>query len=89
MKERQSATEADVSGVVAVLERENSLLREQKDFYRNQVEVKDTQIAALLERDKETNYLVRGLQTMLGPLLGRGDHADRRQEREQHNEMGQ
>jgi hypothetical protein len=35
--------------------------------------VKDTQIAALLERDKEeTNYLVGGLQTMLAPLLGRG-----------------
>ena len=53
-------------------------LREQKDFYRNQVEVKDTQIAALLERDKETNYLVRGLQTMLAPLLGRGGNADHR-----------
>ena len=62
-----------MSGMVAVLERENALLREQKDFFRNQVEVKDTQIAALLERDKETNYLVRGLQTMLAPLLGRGD----------------
>ena len=67
-------------GMVAVLERENVLLREQKDFYRNQVEVKDTQIAALLERDKETNYLVRGLQTMLAPLLGRGGNADRQQE---------
>ena len=69
-----------MSGMVAVLERENVLLREQKDFYRNQVEVKDTQIAALLERDKETNYLVRGLQTMLAPLLGRGGNADRQQE---------
>ncbi len=76
IQERQSAPEPDMSGVVAVLERENLLLREQKDFYRNQVEVKDTQIAALLERDKETNYLVRGLQTMLAPLLGRGGNAD-------------
>ena len=64
-------------------------LREQKDFYRNQVEVKDTQIAALLERDKETNYLVRGLQTMLAPLLGRGGNADHRQEDDQHAETGQ
>jgi hypothetical protein len=88
-KERHGASEPDVSGIVAVLERENALLREQKDFYRNQVEVKDTQIAALLERDKETNYLVRGLQTMLAPLLGRGDHADHRQQGEQHAEMGQ
>ena len=81
--ERQSAPEPDTSGVVAVLERENALLREQKDFYRNQVEVKDTQIAALLERDKETNYLVRGLQTMLAPLLGRGGNADHRMEGDQ------
>ena len=73
---RQSAPEPDTSGVVAVLERENTLLREQKDFYRHQVEVKDTQIAALLERDRETNYLVRGLQTMLAPLLGRGGNPD-------------
>jgi hypothetical protein len=87
--ERHSAPEPDTSGIVAVLERENSLLREQKDFYRNQVEVKDTQIAALLERDKETNYLVRGLQTMLAPLLGRGGHADNRPEGDQHAGIGQ
>ena len=80
IQERQSAPEPDTSGVVAVLERENTLLREQKDFYRHQVEVKDTQIAALLERDKETNYLVRGLQTMLAPLLGRGGNSDHRQD---------
>jgi hypothetical protein len=36
-----------------------------KGFDCNQVEAKDMQIAALLERDKETNYLVRGLQTIL------------------------
>ena len=48
------------------------MLRDQIVFLRDQVGVKDTQIAALLERDKETNYLVRGLQTMLAPLLGRG-----------------
>ncbi len=89
LSERQGASEPDTSGLVAVLERENSLLREQKDFYRNQVEVKDTQIAALLERDKETNYLVRGLQTMLAPLLGRGGNADHRQEDDQHAGTGQ
>ena len=80
VSERHGASEPDMSGVVAGLERENSLLREQKDFYRHQVEVKDTQIAALLERDKETNYLVRGLQTMLTPLLGRGGNTDRQQD---------
>ncbi len=44
----------------------------ENEFLRRQIDVKDTQIAALLERDKETNFLIRGLQTMLAPLLGRG-----------------
>ena len=80
IRERQSASEPDTSGIVALLERENTTLREQSEFFRDQIKVKDTQIAALLERDKETNYLVRGLQTMLAPLLGRGGNADHRQE---------
>ncbi len=87
--ERQSAPEPDRSGLVAVLERENANLREQGEFFRHQIEVKDTQIAALLERDKETNYLVRGLQTMLAPLLGRGGNSDHRAEGDQHAENGQ
>lgn len=70
--ERQTPPEPDVSRFVAHLESENTMLRDQIVFLRDQVGVKDTQIAALLERDKETNYLVRGLQTMLAPLLGRG-----------------
>ena len=36
---------------------------------RGQVSVKDTQIEALLERDKETNTLIHRLQAMLAPLL--------------------
>ena len=87
--ERQSAPEPDTSGLVAVLERENVGLREQNEFLRRQVDVKDTQIDALLERDKETNYIVRGLQTMLAPLLGRGANADRRPDVDQHPEGGQ
>ncbi|MGD0762468.1 MAG: hypothetical protein ABR929_04615 [Roseiarcus sp.] len=78
-----------MSGLVAVLERENANLREQGEFFRHQIEVKDTQIAALLERDKETNYLVRGLQTMLAPLLGRGANADRHPEGDQNAGNGQ
>ena len=87
--ERQSAPEPDRSGMVAVLERENANLREQGEFFRHQIEVKDTQIAALLERDKETNYLVRGLQTMLAPLLGRGGNSDHRPDGDQHAGNGQ
>jgi hypothetical protein len=86
---RQSAPEPDTSGLVAVLERENTSLREQGEFFRHQIEVKDTQIAALLERDKETNYLVRGLQTMLAPLLGRGANAEQQPEGDQNAGSGQ
>ena len=62
----QSRTDAAVRGVddryVTRLEDENTFLREQ-------VVVKDTQIGALLERDKETNTLIHRLQAMLAPLL--------------------
>jgi len=68
--ERPAPTQPDTSRIVGLLENENASLREQNVFFRDQIGVKDTQIAALLERDKETNYLVRGLQTMLAPLLG-------------------
>ncbi len=68
-QERQSPPQPDVSQYVERLESENV-------FLRDQIGVKDTQIAALLERDKETNFLIRGLQTMLAPLLGRGSEAE-------------
>jgi hypothetical protein len=62
----QSRTDATVRGVderyINRLEKENSFLREQ-------VVVKDTQIGALLDRDKETNTLIHRLQAMLAPLL--------------------
>ena len=68
-QERQSPPQPDVSQYVARLEGENV-------FLRDQIGVKDTQIAALLERDKETNFLIRVLQTMLAPLLGTGERRD-------------
>ncbi|MGD9784049.1 MAG: hypothetical protein AB7E80_17080 [Hyphomicrobiaceae bacterium] len=45
-------------------------LEEENGFLRDQIQTKDRQIDALLERDRETNVLVRGLQEMLTPLLG-------------------
>jgi hypothetical protein len=51
-------------------------LEEENTFLREQVVVKDTQIGALLERDKETNTLIHRLQAMLAPLLSAP--ADRR-----------
>jgi len=72
-EQRPSATDGDQPRSTATvrplddryiisLERENVFLREQ-------VVVKDTQIGALLERDKETNTLIHRLQAMLAPLL--------------------
>lgn len=68
---RQTATRETASSAMAVrLEGEVDRLREDITFLRQQITTKDEQIASLLERDKETNFLVRGLQQMLTPLLG-------------------
>jgi hypothetical protein len=58
---------------VGQLEREN-------EFLKGQIGVKDKTIEALLERDRETNHLIAGLQKMLTPLLGRSEdsHTDPR-----------
>src|SRR5580704_4573773 len=55
---------AENSRYVELLERVNTAQAEE-------IKIKNEQIAALLERDRETNFLIRGLQTMLTPLLGR------------------
>jgi hypothetical protein len=69
-KSRHVATSPDMSRYVERLENENS-------FLRGQVDRKDEQIGALLERDRETNALVHGLQRMLSPLLGPSHDTDR------------
>jgi hypothetical protein len=46
-------------------------LENENEFLRGQIIAKDKTIEALLERDRETNHLVAGLQRMLTPLLGR------------------
>ena len=46
------------------------MARDDRDFLREQINRKDRTIEALIERDRETNILVRGLQEMLTPLLG-------------------
>ncbi len=62
----QPRTAASVRGpedrYVVLLEKEN-------EFLRGEVSVKNNQIEALLERDKETNTLIHRLQAMLAPLL--------------------
>jgi hypothetical protein len=59
------------------LERENEFLRTQIGVKDDQIVQKDKTIDALLERDRETNILIAGLQKMLGlpsPHDGKADH---------------
>ena len=75
MSDKETSTEdrggePDTSGHVLHLEREVEGLREDREFLRDQIKVKDGQIASLLERDRETNILIGKLQEMLTPLLG-------------------
>ncbi len=62
--------ENETSRYVARLEREVEQAKDERDFLREQIDRKDKTIDALIERDRETNFLVRGLQEMLTPLLG-------------------
>ena len=70
---RQAATEPAATGeasrYVAQLEHQLEIARDERDFLREQINRKDRTIEALIERDRETNFLVRGLQEMLTPLL--------------------
>ena len=63
---------------VATEDRYLTQLESENVFLKSQITSKDTQIAALLERDHETNALINGLQRMLGPLLAAPD-ANRRE----------
>ena len=67
---QNSAATGETSRYVAQLERQLEVARDDRDFLREQINRKDRTIEALIERDRETNILVRGLQEMLTPLLG-------------------
>jgi hypothetical protein len=64
------AGEPDTSGYVSRLEREVENLKVDRQFLREQIKVKDGQIASLLERDRKTSIHIGKLQEMLTPLLG-------------------
>jgi len=51
------------------LERENESLRNERDFLRSEIFVKNDQIKDLTERARETNHLIAGLQKMMSPFL--------------------
>ena len=65
--DEQPRTDPDVARLAS----ENQLLRSENEFLRGQVAVKDEQIKDQMERARETNVLIGGLQKMLTPLLGR------------------
>ena len=68
---RQAATsQGDASRYVVRLEKEVEQAKDERDFLREQIDRKDKTIDSLIERDRETNVLVRDLQHMLAPLLG-------------------
>jgi hypothetical protein len=66
---QEAPTSPDQSRPVATAYVER--LEGENEFLKVQIGVKDKTIEALLERDRETNHLIAGLQTMLTPLLGR------------------
>ena len=74
-KERQAATETELSRPVAANDRIVELLERENEFLRGQVVVKDQQIADMQERAHETNSLINGLQRLLAPLLAAPERA--------------
>jgi hypothetical protein len=70
---RLVAPSQDLSRPVAADARVIELLEDENQFLREQIGVKDKQIADQLERAHEMNSLVSGLQRMLAPLLTGSD----------------
>lgn len=73
-KERPPPTCRDRTRPVAAAYVER--IESENEFLREQIGVKDKTIEGLLERDRETNHLIAGLQKMLTPLLGRPNETD-------------
>lgn len=69
--QRQVPTSNDMSRYVERLEHEVEQAKDERDFLREQIDRKDRTIEALIERDRETNFLIRGLQDLI-PRLGMG-----------------
>jgi hypothetical protein len=65
-----ATNDKEESRYIERLEREAEQAKDERDFLREQIDRKDKTIDSLIERDRETNVLVRGLQEMLTPLLG-------------------
>lgn len=83
MGRQEPATGTDLSRLVATDARYVAQLESENVFLKTQITTKDNQITALLERDRETNTLIQGLQRMLGPLLGAPSRNDARTDQHQ------
>ena len=68
---QEATTSPDMSRYVGRLEMEVEQAKDERDFLREQIDRKDKTIDSLLERDRETNFLIRGLQDLF-PRLGSG-----------------
>ena len=86
--QRQATTTTELSPLVAADNRVINLLERENEFLRDQVLVKDKQIAEMQERAHETNSLINGLQRLLAPLLAAPDRA-RNTDGGLHNEADQ
>ena len=60
---------------VGQLESENAFLRDQIGRKDHQIEQRDTQIEAMIERDRETNILIEQLQRRI-PMLTQPERRD-------------
>ena len=81
----QSRPDAPDVRYVTLLESENAFLRDQIGRKDHQIEQRDGQIEAMIERDRETNILIEQLQRripMLPPSERRGDEARPMQHRD-------
>jgi hypothetical protein len=80
---RHTATiETDMSRYVVRLEREVEQAKDERDFLREQIDRKDKTIDSLIERDRETNYLIRGLQNLIPRLtMGRDESGEPTEDR--------
>lgn len=68
----QPRPDASDARFVGQLESENAFLRDQIARKDHQIEQRDNQIEAMIERDRETNILIKGLQERI-PQLGEGE----------------
>ncbi len=71
----QPRTAAPDDRYVGLLESENAFLRDQIGRKDHQIEQRDTQIEAMIERDRETNILIEQLQRRI-PMLAQPERRE-------------